>query len=74
MNLKYYLSQPVQAYPFEFWEKYKDFAPKITEIAFQFLSVVGTSVPSERLATFTFNILRVNKISRTRTLCDSVIQ
>jgi hypothetical protein len=33
MNLKYYLSQPVQAYPFEFWEKYKDLAPKITEIS-----------------------------------------
>jgi hypothetical protein len=66
MNLKYYLSQPVQS-------KYKDLAPKITEIAFQFLSLVGTSVPSERLDTFTFNILRVNKISRTRTLCDSVI-
>lgn len=52
LSLKLHLQQPVvplKTDPIGFWQNYKEVTPSLTNVAEEFVSVVGTSVPSERL-------------------------
>ena len=64
-ELKYYLSQPLiklKENPMDFWSKqYVSLYPMLCTIARKYLSVVATSVPSERLFSRAGNMLTDNR-------------
>ncbi|XP_071581127.1 E3 SUMO-protein ligase ZBED1-like [Temnothorax nylanderi] len=64
LELKQYLHQPVierSANPFSHWESLKPAFPTLSKLALQYLSVIATSVPSERLFSHAGNVKTDNR-------------